>query len=83
MIMGGLTIESWAIIAAVIGSAVFGTLYILSSILRDAARRVELYKRVAALRADYARQMADQEERGFKAIQYAEAVDFSPERKAA
>ena len=81
--MGGLTIESWAIIAVVIGTAVFGTLYILSSILRDAARRVDLYKRVAELRADYARQMTEQEERGFKAVQYAEAVDFSSDRQAA
>ena len=81
--MGGLTLESWAIIAAVIGTAVYGTLYILASILRDATRRVELYRRVALIRADYARQMAEQEERGFKAVQYAEAVDFSTARKAA
>lgn len=81
--MGGLTIESWAMIAAVIGSAVFGTLYILASILRDATRRVDLYKRVADLRAEYARQMAEHEARGHRTIQYADAVDFSPTRKAA
>ncbi|MBY0308655.1 MAG: hypothetical protein K2Q09_07930, partial [Phycisphaerales bacterium] len=57
--MGALPIETWAVVAAVIGAAVFGTLYILASILRDATRRVELYKRVADLRADYARQMAE------------------------
>jgi hypothetical protein len=67
------------------GAAVFGTLYILASILRDATRRVELYKRVADLRAEYARQIAEHEERRSKAVQYAEPADFTPAipRKAA
>lgn len=85
--MGGLPLESWAMILAVMGAAVFGTLYILASILRDAARRVDLYKRVAELRADYARQLAEQEDRRSTAVVYAEPVEenFVPAvaRKAA
>jgi len=57
------------------GAAVFGTLYILSSILRDASRRVDLYKRVAELRAEYARQAAELADRRIKAPQFVEVVD--------
>lgn len=82
--MGGLTIEAWTVILGVIGAVVFGTLYILSSILRDAVRRVDLYKKVAELRADYARQIAEMEAQGHKRPQFAEVIDFRPAvRKAA
>lgn len=82
--MGGLTLESWALIAGIIAGAVFGTLYILASILRDASRRVDLYQRVAALRAEYARQAAEMEQRRGRSPQFVEVVDDqAPLRQAA
>lgn len=84
MSMGGLPLESWALVAAVITAAVFGTLYILASILRDATRRVELYKRVAELRAEYARQAAAMEQRRVGIPQFVEVVgEMAPVRRAA
>ena len=53
-------------VAGVTSGGVFGSLYILSSILRDAARRIELHAKVTELRAEYARRMAELEERGYK-----------------
>lgn len=82
--MGGLPLESWAMITAVGSAAIFGTLYILASILRDATRRVDLYKRVAELRADYARQAAEMAERRTRSPQYVEVIEEAlPVRHAA
>ncbi len=82
--MGGLPLESWALITVIAAAAVFGTLYILASILRDASRRVELYKRVADLRAEYARQAAEMAERRTKTPQFVEVVEEAlPVRHAA
>jgi hypothetical protein len=82
--MGGLPLESWALILTIIGAAVFGTLYVLASILRDAARRVDLYKRVAELRAEYAQQAAELAQRRTKVPQFVEVVaEAAPVRQAA
>jgi len=83
--MGTLPLESWAVIAAIIGTAVFSTLYVLASILRDATRRVELYKRVAELRAEYARQAALLEERRNGIPRFVDEAGFAqpPVRHAA
>jgi hypothetical protein len=85
--MEALTPQGWAVVAIVSGMGVFGALYILSSILRDATRRVELYRRVGELREEYAQQMRDLEARGFrtKSVQTAgvDIVEDGPRRKAA
>lgn len=81
--MGGLTLEAWAVIATVAGAACYGTLHILSSILRDAARRVELYRRVAEIRAEYAKQVAVVQARSLESTIYAEPVGYQLPRKAA
>lgn len=44
---------------------VLGTLYVLASIMRDATRRIELFREVAKLRAEYVQKVLDLQARGF------------------
>jgi hypothetical protein len=45
--------------------SVLGTLYVLASIMRDATRRIELFREVAKLRAEYVQRVRDLQARGF------------------
>jgi hypothetical protein len=59
-----LTIEAWLAVAGVIFACTAGGLYVLASIVRDAARRIELYKQVHELRLEYARRIRELQAKG-------------------
>ncbi len=62
--MSQLTTEAWFLIGTVIFACVTGGLYVLASIVRDAARRIELYKQVHELRLEYARRIREIQAKG-------------------
>ncbi len=80
--MTELTLGVWCLIAAVIAVCVFCTLYVLASIVRDASRRIELYQRVAELRMEYDKRMAEIAMRGLEVDHYRlTGVDIVPDAR--
>lgn len=80
--MSELTLGVWCLIAAVIAVCVVSTLYVLASIVRDATRRIELYRRVAELRAEYDKRMAEITARGLEIDHYRlGGVDIVPDAR--
>lgn len=62
--MTQLTTEAWLTVAGVIFACTTGGLYVLASIVRDAARRIELFKQVHDLRLEYARRIRELQAKG-------------------
>jgi hypothetical protein len=80
--MTELTLGVWCLIAAVIAVCVVCTLYVLAAIVRDASRRIELYQRVAQLRAEYDKRMTEITTRGLEIDHYSlGGVDIVPDAR--
>jgi hypothetical protein len=84
-VMVQLTMESWLAIGVIVTISVTGALYVLASIVRDANRRIELFRQVSALRLEYAQRVRELQARGYKVDMPAmpELDDLGAPRRAA